>query len=161
MYQGISKFFVVLVLSMSMLACATTNVLEKQLRSKGGQQLNAEQVKAHLSGKTQRWETGAAYFKPDGALYMKWGGKLYPERVWTVDDDGKVCIEFRDGFRTSCSTYYNYQGDVWAVTLTVFGEVLVQERPFRYRRDGSIEAPGNSIFGGPDEIYDGNRLAEF
>ena len=53
MYQGLTKFFVVLFLSMSMLACATTNVLEKQIRAKGGDQLNAEQVKAHLAGKTQ------------------------------------------------------------------------------------------------------------
>ena len=39
------------------------------------------------------------------------------------------------------------------------GQALVQERPYRYRRDGSIEAEEGSIYGGPDEVYDGNQLA--
>ncbi len=148
-------------MSLALLACATSNVLEKQLLGKGAKPLDAEQVRAHLSGKTQRWADGGAYFRPDGAVYVKFGGKLYPERVWTVDDDGKVCISLRDGFKTSCSSYYRYEGEVWVVTLEVFGETLQMEQPFRYRRDGTIEAQeGGSIHGGPDEVLDGDRLAD-
>ena len=160
MYQGSSKLLLIAILSLALMACATRTVLEKQIIGKGGEQLNAEQARAHLSGKTQRWAEGGAYFRPDGAAYIKFGGKLYPDRIWTVDDDGKVCITLRDGFKTSCSVYYRYEGEVWVVTLEVFGETLQQERPFRYRRDGSIDADDGSIHGGPDDVVDGNRLAE-
>ena len=37
MYQGISKFLVIASMSLALLACATTNVLEKQIRGEGGQ----------------------------------------------------------------------------------------------------------------------------
>ncbi len=160
MYQGITKLFIVLFVSLAVSACATKNVLEKQIISQGGKQLNAEQARAHLSGKTQRWADGGAYFNPNGSVYVKFGGKIFPERIWTVDDDGKVCIAFRDGFKTSCSTYYRYEGKVWVVTLEVFGENLIQERPFRFRRDGTIDPEEGSVHGGPDDIVDGNRLAD-
>lgn len=160
MYQGLSKFLLIATVSLALLACARSNVLQRQLLDEGAKPLDAEEVRAHLSGNTQRWADGGAYFKPDGAVYIKFGGKTYPERIWTVDSDGKVCIAFRDGMKTSCSAYYRYQDEVWVVTLEVFGESLQMERPFRYRRDGTIDAEGGSVHGGPDDVVEGNRLAD-
>lgn len=158
MYQRISRQLFIAALCLGLLACATSNPLEKQLRDQGATRLDAGQVRTHLSGKTQQWENGGAYFQADGTVYVKFAGKLYPERIWTVDDSGRTCIAFRDGFNTSCSVYYRYRDEIWVVTTEIFGEPQRPERPYRYRRDGSIDSDDRSIHGGPDTVLDGNRL---
>lgn len=160
MYHGISRLPIIAALCLGLMACATSNLLEKQLRDQGATRLDAGQVRSYLSGKTQQWENGGAYFLADGTVYVKFGGKLYPERIWTVDGSGKTCIAFRDGFNTSCSVYYRYQGEIWVVTTEIFGEPQQPERPYRYRRDGTIDSDDRSIHGGPDTVLDGNRLAD-
>ena len=159
MYRGIFKLALVAVVAAGLIGCGTKNVLEKQLIDQGATRLSGNQVRDHLSGKTQQWDNGGAYFRADGVVYVKWAGKVYPERRWHVEDDGKACIYFPDGMKTSCSVYYDYNGETWVVTLEVFGEQLVVEHPYRYRRDGSIDA-GGTVFGGPDKGVDGNRLDE-
>lgn len=159
MYRGIFKLALVAVVAAGLIGCGTKNLLEKQLIDEGARRLSGDQVRDHLSGKTQQWDNGGAYFRDDGVVYVKWAGKIYPERRWQVEDDGKACIYFPDGMKTSCSVYYDYNGETWVVTLEVFGEQLVVEQPYRYRRDGSIDA-GGTVFGGPDKVVDGNRLDE-
>ncbi len=110
--------------------------------SEGATRLNSAQVTDHLSGNTQVWTTpgSGAYFLADGTVYVKFEGRTYPLRTWTVDDDGKVCIAFPNGFVSSCSVYY-YKGDtVWYVTLEIMG--VAQETD-----------------GGPDTIVEGNQLS--
>ena len=162
MYQRISRLLLITVVSLGLLACATKNALERDLESEGATRLNKDEVTAYLSGNTQQWQNGGAYFRSDGVVYVKWGGKVFPERTWTVYDNGKVCIIFPDGRRSSCSAYYDFQGTVWSVTLEVFGEVLVEdERPGQQRRvDSSIEAGQGGLRGGPDKLLKGNRLSE-
>ena len=111
--------------------------------SEGAVRLNPAQVTDHLSGNTQVWtNTGSgAYFLPDGTVYVKYEGKVYPKRTWTVDNNGKVCIAFPNGFVSSCSVYYNKNGEVWYVTLEIMG----------------VAQP---VDGGPDTIMEGNRLSE-
>lgn len=146
--------------ALTLAACASMQLREKQLINSGAKRLDAEQVSEYLSGNTQQWENGGAYFVPDGAVYVKWGGKVYPERRWVVDDDGKVCIEFLDGAKSSCSTYFRLDGQVWVVTLEIFGEALATERPFRSNIDGSVDPVDKSVHGGLDKILPGNRLDE-
>ena len=74
-------------------------------------------------------------------MYVKYDGKVYPLRTWTVDDRGKVCVAFPNGFVSSCSVYYYKDGAVWYVTLEIMGVPQVAD-------------------GGPDTILDGNRLEE-
>ena len=142
MYRRIPKVLFVMTLSLGLMACVTTgHQLEKQLLSEGATRLNPAQVTDHLSGKTQVWTTGGAYFLPDGTVYVKYQGKIYPLRTWSVDKDGKVCVAFPNGFVSSCSVYY-YKGDeVWYVTLEIMGEAQLTD-------------------GGPDTIMEGNRLSE-
>lgn len=144
MYRRISKILIVVAVSLGLLACALAgSQLERRLKSEGAVQLNAAQVTDHLSGNTQVWTHGGsgAYFLPDGTVYVKYEGKVYPLRTWTVDRDGKVCIAFPNGFVSSCSVYF-YKGDeVYYVTLEIMG--VPQESD-----------------GGPDTIMEGDRLSE-
>jgi hypothetical protein len=164
MYQRISKIILVIAMSVGLLACATVEKLERQqeqqLVDAGATVLSRQQVTTYLSGKTQQWENGGAYFRPDGVVYVKFGGKVYPERSWIADDTGQVCIKFPDGANSSCSRYFDYDGDTWVITLEIFGEKLSGARAFSVRRDGSIDATDNSISGGPSTVLEGNRLSE-
>ena len=144
MYQRISKILIVITVSSGLLACAiAVSKLERQLRSDGAVRLNPAQVTDHLSGNTQVWTRGGsgAYFLPDGSVYVKYDGKIYPLRTWTVDDDGRVCIAFPNGFVSSCSVYYYKDDTVWYVTQEIMG--VAQE-----------------FDGGPDTIMEGNKLDE-
>lgn len=159
-YQHLSKSALVFAVVFALAACTSKHLLEKQLVNNGAERMNAEEVTRYLSGNTQQWDNGGAYFLPDGAVYVKWGGKIYPERKWVVDDDGKVCILFLDGAKSSCSSYFRLDGKVWVITLEIFGEALASERPFRTYIDGSVDPADKSIHGGPDTILEGNRLDE-
>lgn len=160
LYQKLSKLFLVAAVLLALAACASTHLREKQLINSGAKRMNAEQVTEYLSGNTQQWENGGAYFLPDGAVYVKWGGKVYPERRWVVDDDGRVCIVFLDGVKSSCSSYFMFDGKVWVVTLEIFGEAVAIDRPIRTNIDGSVDPTEKSVHGGPDTILKGNRLDE-
>ena len=143
MYRRISKILIVSAVSLGLLACAIAgSKLEKRLVSEGAVRLNSAQVTNHLSGNTQVWTTpgSGAYFQPDGSVHVKYEGRIYPLRTWTVDDDGKVCIAFPNGFVSSCSVYYYKDDTVWYVTLEIMG--IPQETD-----------------GGPDTIVEGNRLS--
>jgi len=164
MYQRFSKIVLVMAVSLGLLACATVEKLERQqeqqLIDSGATRLSREQVIEHLSGKTQQWENGGAYFISDGTVYVKFAGKVYSERNWIVDDTGRVCIKFPEGTVSSCSRYFDMNGKIWVITLEIFGEKLLAARPFRIRRDGSIDVTDKSIYGGPDTVLEGNRLSE-
>jgi len=164
MYQSILKILLVIAVSVGLLACATVDKLERQqeqqLIDAGATVLNREQVVEFLSGNTQQWDNGGAYFRPDGVVYVKFGGKIFPERTWVADDNGRVCIVFPDGSSSSCSRYFDYDGDTWVITLEIFGEKMSGARAFSVRRDGSIDPTDNSISGGPSVVLEGNRLSE-
>ena len=124
MHQSILKYLTIIVIAIALQACATgrTHPASQKLIDEGATQLNPEEVVGHLSGNTQVWAEGGAYFSPDGGLYVKWQGKIFPERNWAVDNNGRVCIAEPTGRVTSCSEYFLKDGKVWAVTLEVFGE---------------------------------------
>jgi hypothetical protein len=164
MYQRISKILLVIAVSVGLLACVTVDKMERQqeqqLVNAGASPLSRDQVIAYLSGKTQQWENGGAYFLPDGTVYVKFAGKVYPERTWVADDSGRVCVKFPDGSNSSCSRYFDRNGKIWVITLEIFGEKLSGVRSFRVRQDGSIDPTDKSISGGPDTVLEGNRLSE-
>jgi hypothetical protein len=141
MYQGLSKILVIMTASFALLACATGTMFEQKLMGEGAKRMNAEQVTAHLAGKTQKWINGGAYFFQDGTVFIKYAGKVYPKRTWAVDGNGKACILLPDGFVTSCSAYFDKDGEVWVVNLEIMGEAQQTD-------------------GGPDTVLEGNQLSE-
>ena len=141
MYQTIPRIIFVLTVTFGLMACASTSLFEQKLIDEGATRLNGEQAREYLSGNTQQWTEGGAYFHPGGMADIKWQGKTYPAQTWNVRDDGSVCLSNTEGFVTSCSAYFDKDGEVWVVILEVMGEAQQTE-------------------GGPDTILEGNQLAE-
>lgn len=144
MYYKVSKILIIVTMSFGMLACSIAgSKLEQQLIAEGATRLNPAQVTDYLSGNTQVFTTpsSGAYFLPDGTVYVKFAGRTYPLRTWTVDSNGKVCIAFPNGFVSSCSVYYYKDDKVHYVTLEIMGEPQTSD-------------------GGPDNILEGNRLSD-
>ena len=142
MEKRAAKLVVVFTVSFYLLACAATpkpGLLEQWLISAEAERLNAEQARSHLSGNTQEWANGGAYFHPDGKVDTRWAVYSYPGNSWSVDENGRVCIKNPEGFTTSCSVYYDNNGTIWFVTVEVFGEPVNND-------------------GGPDVIFEGNVL---
>ena len=113
--------------------------LEERIANEGGVQMNGEQATAYLSGNTQQWAQGGAYYGADGMLDYIWEGKKYFDYTWTAKRSGEICIQNKEGFTTSCSLYFNHKNTVYTVVLEVFGE-------------------SQDFFGGPDTLLAGNQL---
>lgn len=141
MYQRISRIIIVLAVTVGLVACATTHKLEQKLMDEGATPLNGEQAREYLSGNTQEWTKGGAYFHPDGMVDVKWEGKTFPAQTWVIKDDGTVCLSNPEGFVTSCSAYFDKGGEVWVVIREVMGEAKQTE-------------------GGLDTILQGNQLSD-
>ena len=165
MHQRILKLLTIAAVAVGLQACATTlgfkHPMSEQMLSEGAERLSRDQVIQHLAGKTQVWSSGGAYFDPDGNVYVKWEGRIYPRRVWTVDERGRACISFPEqerrgafrstqierapasgAFASSCSDYFRKDGEVWVVTVEIFG--------VRQQSPGAIDS----------DVRDGNQLAD-
>lgn len=113
--------------------------LKERIASEGGVLLTKSEVVEHLSGNTQQWSNGGAYFSPDGRMDFIWEGNVFLDNHWKVRGEGRVCITNSEGFTTSCSLYFKHKGEIWTVVTEEFGE----------RRD---------FFGGPDTVLVGKQL---
>jgi hypothetical protein len=74
--------------------------------------LNGDQVRAHISGNTEKWQNGTGYYNPNGEMEVVWR-KVYSKGTWQVSADGMVCLEIRD-WKPGCHYYVNNNG---AITL--------------------------------------------
>jgi hypothetical protein len=167
MYKIITSTLVILAVSLGMVACKSTseddiglttsqsgsrlvkNVqknptatsLQQKIVADGAIALTIDEVTTHLSGNTQQWSNGGAYYQPDGKLDFVWEGKKFVNYSWRVKRNGLVCIQNQAGFETSCSLYFKYKDKIWTVVTEEFGE----------KRD---------FFGGPDTILEGKNLSD-
>jgi len=165
MYKTITTTLIMLAISLGLVACGTSSKddlglltsqsgsrldksinksqkatsLKQKILDDGAIPMTVEEVKAHLSGNTQQWSNGGAYYQENGRLDFIWEGNLFYNYTWHVRKDGLVCIKNQVGFSTSCSLYFKYRDSVW----TVITEELGEERDF---------------FGGPDTILVGKNL---
>ena len=53
--------------------------------------LTAEEVVAHVSGKTEQWSEGAAFYAADNAMEVLWKGEE-ASGTWLVKDAGELCF---------------------------------------------------------------------
>ncbi|MDJ0833067.1 MAG: hypothetical protein QNJ69_06055 [Gammaproteobacteria bacterium] len=113
--------------------------LRDRILADGAVQMTPAEARQHLAGNTQQWSNGGAHYQADGRLDFIWEGDLFNDYSWRVRRNGLVCIDNPEGFTTSCSLYFNYQGTVWTVVTEEFGE----------QKD---------FFGGPDTILVGKQL---
>ena len=83
----------------------------------GATRLNPDQVKIHISGNTEIWFKGGAYYSPDGELKVKWR-KAWNTGIWKVSAEGEVCIT-TPKLGNPC---YHYMNNAGAITMVSEGK---------------------------------------
>lgn len=86
-------------------ACAT---IEEKMAAKGATRLNAEQVKNHIVGNTERWSKGGGFYNSNGILETVWNGSSL-NGPYEILKNGKVCYEVKTWDRL-CHFYMNDGG---------------------------------------------------
>ena len=85
-------------------ACATSGMSDgESLAQAGAMRLDASQIKTHLSGKTEVWFHGGAYYQADGKIKVKWR-KTISKGSWDVSADGNLCFELPN-WKKTCQFY--------------------------------------------------------
>lgn len=117
--------------TLTLSACAT---IEEKLTEKGATRLNAEQVKSHIVGNTERWTKGGGYYSSDGGIDVVWKGSAHTGK-WQVSNKGRVCVQVPtwDEF---CHHYLDNNGEITLI----------------YKKDGSTRADVK-------EMFEGNQLS--
>lgn len=103
-----------ILLILTLAACATGGISdEEKLLQAGAVRLDAEQVKSHVSGKTEEWRHGGGYYKEDGSLRIKWL-KVYSNGTWEVAEDGTLCYEV-PRWEKRCQSYLRKDDTVFTL----------------------------------------------
>ena len=102
-------FLPVVLLGLS--SCAT--ITAEQLIADGATRLDEAQVRAHISGKTERFPSYATYYSPDGKLDLRWD-KANNKGTWDVSADGNVCLYIAD-WNKLCHFYVNNHGAITTI----------------------------------------------
>ena len=87
------------------------------LIQEGATRLNGDQARAHLSGRTEKWTKGGAYYGSDGKMKAKWKGR-FNRGTWEVHEDGRVCYKLAK-WPLLCQYYMNVDG---AITMIYEGQ---------------------------------------
>lgn len=133
MQTKMAKRFLILILAIGVSACVTISGTsdEEALTLAGATRLNPEQVKAHLTGKTEEWDHGGAYYMEDGQLRVIWR-KVFSDGSWEVADDGTLCYQV-PRWEERCHFYMNHDDQI----------VVLED--------------GRNL--GPRQLHDGDKLA--
>ena len=109
MQTKMTKRFLILFLAVGTSACITVSGTsdEEGLTLAGATRLNPAQVKAHVTGKTEEWDRGGAYYMEDGQLRVIWR-KVFSNGSWEVSDDGTLCYQV-PRWEKRCHFYMNYE----------------------------------------------------
>jgi hypothetical protein len=83
---------------------------EQVLTQAGARQLTAEEVRAHVTGKTEDWLHGGAYYHPDGRIEARWLRVRY-EGTWEITADGELCYELPK-WQRRCQIYMERDGEI-------------------------------------------------
>ena len=106
------------------------DVDEALMTDAGAKRLGADEVRQYVTGKTEQWVHGGAYYDKSGGLEVKWR-KVNYKTAWDVGADGTLC----------------YQLDTWG-----------RRCHFYMKKDDAIYMLEEGINIGARDIYDGNRL---
>lgn len=112
------KLLLVLAIVLGTAACETPRACGSKcptdveiLEQEGAVRLTPNQVEAHVSGKTEDWVHGGAYYHPDGKLDVKWHKVMY-KAVWEVSVDGSLCYQLPK-WQRRCHFYMDKAGEVY------------------------------------------------
>lgn len=112
MQKEMAKRFLILILAIGSAACVTVSGTsdEEALTRAGATRLSPDEVQAHLTGKTEQWDKGGAYYMEDGKLKVIWR-KVFSNGSWDVSDDGTLCYQV-PRWQERCHFYMNYNDQV-------------------------------------------------
>lgn len=127
----ISNLSIAFLTALTLSACAT---IEQKMTEAGATRLDAQQVKTHLSGMTERWTKGGGFYNSDGNIEVVWKAADH-SGSWNVSDDGEVCVEV-ETWDKFCHHYLNDNGEITLI----------------YKKDGKTRADVK-------EMFNGNQLA--
>lgn len=127
MQAQLCKSIWITIFSLVVAGCATSGGPsdEETLTAAGAVRLNGEQVKAHVTGKTEAWLHGGAYYMADGRLKVKWR-KTYSSGSWEVSADGTLCYQLPKWERR-CQFYMNMDG---AILLLESGDNIGERKMY-------------------------------
>lgn len=92
--------------------CSPNCLSDEQILAKtGAQRLTPEQVRAHVSGKTEDWIHGGAYYHADGRLDARWL-KVGYQGSWEVSADGVLCYDLPK-WQRRCHFYMDRAGEIY------------------------------------------------
>jgi len=108
----ITNRLLLLILTAGVSACVTVSGISDEiaLTEAGATRLDAAQVKAHVTGKTEEWLRGGAFYMADGGLRVRWR-KVYSNGSWEVSDDGTLCYQV-PRWEERCHFYMNYEDEI-------------------------------------------------
>ncbi len=92
---------------LSLAACANP---QEKLAERGATPYTEAEVRALISGKTEIWSNGAAYYSPDGALVATWKGQDYTG-TWSTTEAGEACQHVPTWRLVPCTAYF-HDGDM-------------------------------------------------
>ena len=78
---------------------------EEVLAQAGAVRLTQDEARTHVSGKTEGWVAGGAYYNPDGNMQARYRG------AWEVEDDGSVCYQLPK-WEKRCHFYMRKEDEV-------------------------------------------------
>ena len=97
----------IMIVTLGLSACAS---MEEKMMEAGATRLDGAQATAFISGKTEKWTKGGAYYNPNGTLEAIWkGGKI--SGPYTVDPDGTVCYKVGT-WKKYCQIYMDENGTI-------------------------------------------------
>lgn len=112
------KLMLVFIVTLVTAACETMRACapncpsdEEALVQAGAVRLTPDQVKARISGKTEDWVRGGAYYHVDGVLEVKWLRVMY-KATWEVSADGTLCYQLPKWERR-CHFYMDKAGEIY------------------------------------------------
>jgi hypothetical protein len=112
MKTEMAKRFLLFILAIGTAACVTVSGTsdEEALTKAGATRLSPDAVKAHLTGKTEQWDKGGAYYMEEGKLKVVWR-KVFSTGSWHVSDDGTLCYQV-PRWEERCHFYMKYNDQV-------------------------------------------------
>lgn len=84
---------------------------ELTLAKSGAVRLEPDEVRAHVTGKTEQWVHGGAYYAESGRLEVKWR-KINYKTAWQIGPDGTLCYQL-DTWGRRCHFYMEKEGRVY------------------------------------------------
>ncbi len=81
------------------------------LAKSGAVRLGPDEVRAHVTDKTEQWVHGGAYYHESGRLQVRWR-KVNYRTFWEVSADGTLCYQL-DTWGRRCHYYMEKAGRVY------------------------------------------------